>query len=63
MLPLSLLFSLDNESNFLLSVFLCLWPSKKESQVKKKKKNRGLDNMFLFMSAPLDILRITTQKS
>lgn len=62
MLPLSLLFSLDNESNFLLSVFLCLWPSKKESQVKKNN-NRGLDNMFLFMSAPLDILWVTTQKS
>lgn len=62
MLPLSLLFSLDSESNFLLSVFLCLWPSKKESQVKKNN-NRGLDNMFLFMSAPLDILWVTTQKS
>lgn len=31
-LPLSLPFSLDNESNFRLSVFLCLWPSAKRQR-------------------------------
>ena len=56
-LPLSLLFSLDNESNFRLSDFLCLWPSVKGRRGSQFNM-RTLVNMLLLWLAPLENLRL-----